>query len=47
MSTPTLKAWQLYWKRWSFGWQSYPDKSIKGIHHLLIFVGPLQLWFYV
>jgi hypothetical protein len=45
--TPTLHEWQFYWRRWSLGWQSYPDNSIRSIHHLLIFVGPLQLWFYV
>ena len=44
----TLHEWQFYWRRWHFGWsQPYADDSIKGITHWLVFIGPLQLWFYL
>ena len=29
---PVLHEWQFYWRRWSFGWCSYPDNSIKPAH---------------
>lgn len=43
-----LHEWQFYWQRWRLGWcKPYADRSIKGITHWLVFIGPLQLWFYL
>jgi hypothetical protein len=43
-----LHEWQFYWPSWHFGCSKpYPDNGIKYITHWLVFIGPLQLWFYL
>lgn len=37
---------QFYWKRWHLGWSKDHDPDF-GITYLYLFIGPLQLRFYL